>query len=122
MARFYIGQPVICVDDRLRRGAIQRYPGLTWPKAGQRYVIRGNIEGAVFTFVTVREIKNRIIRYPNGVRAEAGFWEERFEPATDIGDLEATLKTIDNFMGEFPDEPDPDDPYPAAPRRKETVE
>jgi hypothetical protein len=119
VARFYIGQPVICVDDRLRRGATQRYPGLTWPKAGARYVIRGIIEER-FTFVTVREIKNRIIRYPNGVRAEAGFWEERFEPATDIGDFEATLRTIDKYMGS----PDiDDDPYPTtAPSEEEIVE
>jgi hypothetical protein len=120
VARFYIGQPVVCVDDRLRRHVVRRYPGIRWPVAGVHYVIRGIIENDKLTFVTLREIKNATIRWPNGARAEAGFSEDRFEPATDIGDLTRVAEHVGNFMGEpLVDEPDK---HPTAPRKKETVE
>jgi hypothetical protein len=64
MAKFYVGQPVICVDDRLRRSVLARYPGMTWPKLGQRYTIRANLSAPTsnmgrLTFVLLREIRNR---------------------------------------------------------------
>lgn len=97
MARFYKGQPVICVDDRLRRHVTSRYPGLKWPKKGSRYVIR-NPEcpvGEKLTFVLVEEIRNRPIPWPSGKIHEAGFHEDRFEPATDI----RLLEDIKDFAG-----------------------
>jgi len=98
MTRFYIGQPVVCVDGRVRRRVARRWPHIAWPKEGGRYVIRGNVETKVATFVLLREIRNKTIAYPNSkLRAEAGFWEERFEPATDIGELE----TIKNMVGMY---------------------
>jgi hypothetical protein len=103
MPLFYIGQPVICVNDQLFRGVVRRYPGLTWPRAGGRYVVRSMMDSNTpnlgwLTFITVQEIRNRKIRWPSGVMAEAGFWEERFEPATDIGDLEEVRKSVEKFM------------------------
>jgi hypothetical protein len=97
MARFYNGQPVICVDDRLRRGPTRRYPGLIWPRKGQRYVIRHAAipQHGAHNFVTVVEIRNRVITWPCGARFEAGFHEDRFEPATDI----TLLEDIKDFAG-----------------------
>lgn len=99
MPRFYVGQPVICVNDELRPHVVARFPGLTWPRAGQRYTIRANIISRGFNFVLLREISNRKILYPRSHRyAEAGFWEERFEPATDISALERQRITVGAFM------------------------
>jgi hypothetical protein len=97
VSRFYIGQPVICVDGRLRRGPTQRYPGLNWPKKGQRYVIRVAAipQRGSKNFVLLQEIRNRIITWPCGAHYEAGFWEDRFEPATDI----TLLENIKDFAG-----------------------
>jgi hypothetical protein len=103
MAKFYVGQPVICVDDRLRRSVLARYPGMTWPKLGQRYTIRANLSAPTsnmgrLTFVLLREIRNRRARYPSGMVAELGFWEERFAPATDIGDIERAADDVSQFV------------------------
>lgn len=97
MSRFYIGQPVICVDGRLKRGPTQRYPGLNWPKKGRKYIIRVAAipQRGARNFVLVQEIRNRIITWPCGVSYEAGFWEDRFEPATDI----TLLENIKDFAG-----------------------
>lgn len=97
MGRFYNGQPVICVDDRLRRGPTQRYPGLKWPVKGRKYVIRvAEIpQRGPRNFVLVNELRNRVITWPCGARFEAGFWEDRFEPATDI----TLLENIRDFAG-----------------------
>jgi hypothetical protein len=97
VGRFYNGQPVICVDGRLRRGPTQRYPGLIWPKKGRKYIIRcAEVpQRGARNFVLVQEIRNRIITWPCGARFEAGFWEDRFEPATDI----TLLEDIKDFAG-----------------------
>ena len=101
MARFYIGQPVVCVDGRVRPHVDRRYPGLQWPRRGRRYTIRENIDGKAnggwLTFVTVGEIRNRKIRWPDGRVAEAGFHEDRFEPATDISELKKAEKSHEIF-------------------------
>jgi hypothetical protein len=97
MARFYVGQPVVCVRGGANPNADRRYPGLRWPRKGQRYVVRC-AEIPVRdkrTFVLVTRISNRIITWPCGTRYEAGFWEERFEPATDI----TLLENIKDFAG-----------------------
>jgi hypothetical protein len=114
VARFYIGQPVVCVDDRMRPSVARNYPQITnWPKAGKQYTIRGNITKMTqvarnrwtpLTFVTVRELTNPIIAYGDGSRAEAGFHEDRFEPATNIDKLvEAKDKAPNFFEGGKPD-------------------
>lgn len=81
----------------------RRHPGLRWPRKGVRYTIRENIDSQAnntwLTFVTVGEIRNRTIRWPGGRFHEAGFHEDRFEPATDISDLEKVSKTVGLFMG-----------------------
>lgn len=46
-------------------------------------------------FVLVAGIKNRVITWPCGARYEAGFHEDRFEPATDI----TLLENIKDFAG-----------------------
>lgn len=101
MARFYIGQPVVCVDDRLKAHVSLRFPNLTWPKRGRTYTIRENIDSPAndtwLTFVTVGEIRNRKIRWPGGRFAEAGFHEDRFEPATDISELKKAEKSHEIF-------------------------
>jgi hypothetical protein len=118
MARFYIGQPVVCVRDNILRGVAARYPGLMWPRKGVVYHVRENYDSGtpnlgVLTFVTLRELRNRRIRWPNGALREAGFWEERFEPATDIGELDEVRKTVERYMGND----GPEQPAKAKPRR-----
>lgn len=48
-------------------------------------------------FVLVTRISNRIITWPCGSRFEAGFHEDRFEPATDISDLKQAEKSHEIF-------------------------
>lgn len=50
------------------------------------------------TFVLVTRISNRIITWPCGTRYEAGFWEDRFAPATDISELEKARDATPNFF------------------------
>jgi hypothetical protein len=116
VGRFYIGQPVICVDDRLRSGPTRRYPGLRWPKKGQKYVIRHAAipQRGAKNFVLVNEVRNRIITWPCGVRFEAGFWEDRFEPATDI----TLLENIKDFAGMQADRHKENTPKPLVPQRR----
>jgi hypothetical protein len=100
MARFYDGQPVVCVKGGSNPNAERRYPGLRWPVKGRRYTIRlaeVPIRDKI-TFVLVQGISNRVIRWPCGTRYEAGFWEDRFEPATDIGELEKARDATPNFF------------------------
>lgn len=97
MPRFYNGQPVVCVKGGMNPNADRRYPGLRWPVKGRRYIIR-NCEipqRGRMTFVLVAGISNRVIRWPCGTRFEAGFHEDRFEPATDI----KLLEDIRDFAG-----------------------
>ena len=99
MARFYDGQPVVCVRGGENPHAGRRYPGLRWPVKGRRYVIRkAEIpHRGKWTFVLVAGISNRIITWPCGTRYEAGFHEDRFEPATDISDLKRAEKSHEIF-------------------------
>lgn len=101
MARFHRGQTVICVQGGQNPNAERRYPGLRWPVKGHRYVIR-EPEVPVRsrgTFVLVSSISNRVIVWPCGTRYEAGFHEDRFEPATDIGELDAVRRAVERYMG-----------------------
>jgi hypothetical protein len=101
MAKFYIGQPVVCVNGKPFRGATLLYPGLRWPVEGQHYRIRGMMDIRTrigrtkwepLTFVLLSGLYNHSIRWGDGRVAEAAFWEERFKPATDIESLRDLLK------------------------------
>lgn len=102
MARFHNGQTVICVKGGSNPNADRRYPGLRWPVRGRRYVVRvAEIpQRGRMTFILVSGISNRTIRWPCGTRYEAGFHEDRFEPATDIGELDQVRKDVELFMGD----------------------
>lgn len=112
MARFYDGQPVVCVRGGENPNAGRRYPGLRWPVKGRRYTIRkAEIpHRGKWTFVLVAGISNRTIIWPCGTRYEAGFHEDRFEPATDIGELDKVRKEVELYMG--------DDGVEIKPKRK----
>lgn len=120
MARFYIGQPVVCVDDRIRPSVARVYPQITdWPKAGAQYRIRANMtlmtrvsrrKWTPLTFVLVHGISNPLITWGDGTRAEAGFHEDRFEPATNIGELEKVAQQTGLWMGGFDKEIHVDEP------------
>lgn len=121
--KFYVGQPVICVNDDFTR-ADKYYPGITWPVRGRRYVVRGYVaDGSarigfsrvVYAAIVVMEIRNRRVRYMDGGVREAGFWDERFEPATSIEDLKKVATDVDLWLG-HEDEPDL---HPTMPREKE---
>lgn len=94
MPRFYAGQPVVCVDARFRSGwwlnVIKRF-GVTLPCKGQRYVVRGYVYEDKYPIVVLQEISNPRVPYGDGQMRECGFWEERFQPTTDIADLERCL-------------------------------
>lgn len=99
MPRFYIGQPVICVDDRLNAWLIRHHPNVTWVTRGQRYTIRAHQQAVMpvnrhMNFVLLHEIRNPIVPWSDGQYMEAGFWEERFEPATDISELDRIAQKI----------------------------
>lgn len=101
MAKFYVGQPVLCVDGDFARASV-RVPNVTWPVEGRTYVVRAYVCGGLYPGIVVREITNRVVPY-NGLwagtgrnfKAEASFWDERFVPATDIGVLEKLLTRTD---------------------------
>lgn len=122
MARFYEGQPVVCVKGGSNPNADRRYPGLRWPVKGRRYTIRkAEIpQRGRMNFVLVNGISNRAIRWPCGTRYEAGFWEDRFEPATSIEDLEKARDSTPNFFKGGDDEWDRR--VKRRERKKETVE
>ena len=115
-----MGQPVVCVDDRRSRWLSRYYPNVRWVVRGQRYVIRANMTAdinGVKTFVLLREIRNAAVVWGDGRLREAAFWEERFEPATDISELEELRMNAEMFIGdEF------EIARPAPVRKKEKVE
>ena len=120
MARFYVGQPVICIDDRPNSWLDRHYPHVRWVVRGQRYVIRANIVAdisGVKTFVLLREISNGKVVWGDGKLRESAFWEERFEPATDISVLDEIRMDVDVFVGD-----EIEIARPAPVRKKEKVE
>lgn len=108
MSRFYVGQPVICVRGGPNPASLKL--NLDWPVTGSQYRIRavyapmrtrvGLRKWANLTFVLVHGITNKDVKYGNGVVAEAAFWDERFEPATNIDGIRSVLTSVDNFMGD----------------------
>ncbi|MDE2022501.1 MAG: hypothetical protein KGI71_06340 [Patescibacteria group bacterium] len=92
--RFYNGQPVICVDDRFGsrwwRAALAKH-GITLPSLGSRYAVRGYVDAPGPSCILLVEIANPLVMYGDGKEREASFAETRFQPATDIGDLEKML-------------------------------
>lgn len=82
MPKFYPGQPVVCVNDNFRRSRVI-YPGVTWPRRGVKYRVRCYVvSGVAYPALVLHEIHNKRVPYMDGVMREAGFWDERFEPAT----------------------------------------
>jgi len=105
---FYVGQPVICIDDEIKPVVARLFPQVkNWPVKGHTYTIRRNMRiltrtkgGWVpLTFVLVRELTNPRIMWMSGRVAEAGFHEVRFVPATNIGDLTKVAKQVTLYMG-----------------------
>jgi hypothetical protein len=88
--RFYVGQPVVCVHDDFTRVKAM-YPNCSWPVHGVVYHVRRYllakptlVEGAlvVYPAIALYEIHNPMVTYMDGIKREAGFWDERFEPVT----------------------------------------
>ena len=101
---FYKGQPVVCINGDFTY-VNKYYPNVSWPTQGGRYVIRDyvaqTLTGKVcYPAVLLMEIRNRRVHYMDGFLAEVGFWEARFAPATDIGDLRRVITDVDQWMGD----------------------
>jgi hypothetical protein len=103
MSKFYIGQTVLCINGNPNKEAIKLFPNLIWPETGRFYRVRGILppEPVKFKhgvrhiiFILLHGLYNQHIRYISGINAEAGFWEERFEPAADIDGLRNILKDV----------------------------
>lgn len=117
--KFYPGQPVICINDDFRH-TIRKYnelaSGITWPVRGRRYVVRSYAIARVkYPSVLLMEIKNRRVPYADGIVREAGFWDERFEPAT-----ENQVQAIIAMAMDMPESTDIDITQP-TPREIENV-
>lgn len=96
MSEFHIGQQVLCVNGRPRRGLKH----LHWPRTGSRYRVRAYVPSEVagrIPCVLLQEIRNPRVIYAacnSGPRLyEAGFAESRFVAATDITELQK-LQTV----------------------------
>lgn len=85
---------MICINDNFNR-AMRIYKRVTWPKKGCRYVIRDYVHLKDTPAVVLREIHNVDVVYSDGTIKEAGFWDERFVPATDISELQKLLTSTD---------------------------
>lgn len=84
MARFYIGQPVVCIDGRVSLEIRTLYPSNRWPVQGQRYVIREYVPlRRGIPAVLLHEIRNKKVCYFDGTVYEGGFAETRFAPVTE---------------------------------------
>ena len=85
--RFYVGQPVICVNDRWGATAVRCYVenGLTFPFKNRLYHVRSYLfyRARGGWMITLEEIANPVVTYDFGLRCEAGFMERRFEPRTE---------------------------------------
>jgi hypothetical protein len=124
MAMFYVGQPVICIDDEIKPVVARMFPQVkNWPVRGQTYTIRRNMRimtrmkggWTPLTFVLLRELTNPRIMYMSGRMEEAGFHEIRFVPATDIGDLKKAEKSHEIFTKH------PDSTWDVGVKRKRRV-
>lgn len=78
---FYIGQPVICINDNFS-WARKRYAQVhSYPVAGSRYRVRGYVCEGAKPAIVLWELTNPTVMYMDGVIREAGFWEGRFVAA-----------------------------------------
>lgn len=110
MSKFYVGQPVVCVNGTPFRGAARLYPNMRWPEEGRHYRIRaiyppintriGRTRWEHLIFVLVSGLHNAPVTWSNGMVAEAAFWEARFEPATEISSLRDITVDVGRFMGD----------------------
>lgn len=80
---FFIGQPVICINDDFSwaKKTYHSIPLLAWPKMGTRYIIRAYLCGGKKPAVALQGIVNPEVIYADGRKREAGFWEGRFVAA-----------------------------------------
>lgn len=107
MSKFYVGQPVVCVNGTPNPMALKVFPEIRWPVTGQHYRVRGISRHEVpygngnemLTFVVLSGLHNVKIVWTDGDFSEAGFWEERFEAATDIDSLRSIGAHVGKFMG-----------------------
>lgn len=109
MSKFYVGQPVICVNGGRNPRAEALFPGLNWPETGAIYRVRAiyapmrtqisKSKSADLVFILLHGLHNRKISWPNGMVAEAAFYEERFEPITDIDGLRRIAAGVSKYMG-----------------------
>jgi hypothetical protein len=85
MRKFYIGQPVVCINDNFSwaKRVFSTFP-IAYPSLGQRYVVRAYLYiGDDKPIIALAGITNIKIPYTDGVWREAGFWDGRFAPVTE---------------------------------------
>lgn len=115
---FYVGQPVVCVDGKVKPIVELYWPGLIWPIYGQRYTVRGYVEvRSGWPGLVVQEIRNRTIFYWSGTYAEASFDQKRFVAATD----QQVRAIVEDAIKPRP-RTDGDAPWYEPQRKKETAE
>lgn len=86
---FYVGQKVVCVDDRFPYKAL---PTTIRPIAGNIYTVtRGNFMDRVVWREGIEIAEARNTR-PNA--GHTGFLAARFRPVTDISDLQAIVAEV----------------------------
>lgn len=94
MARFYIGQPVVCINDKISHEIRILYPNNKWPVQGQKYHVREYVPiRRGHPAILVHEIRNSRVCYFDGTIYEGGFAEFRFAPVTD--EQVRALMTVD---------------------------
>lgn len=88
---FYVGQKVVCVDDKPSpKKTFGYYKNLITPRVGQIYTIRG-FRSAYSVWLC--EIRNEPRTYSDGF-VEASFLAARFRPVTDISTLQSIVAEV----------------------------
>lgn len=99
--KFQVGESVICIDDSFTwaRQYYRKY-NVTWPVCGRVYVVRGYAIKGSHPALLLRDVKNPNVPYRDGTMREAGFWEERFERAPDLGDLRKIADDVSRWLSD----------------------
>jgi len=78
---FYVGQPVICVNDNFS-WCRKYYPEVIhYPEKGHRYIVRDYVCEGTTPAIVLNEMKNPPVVYTDNMIREAGFWDRRFVAA-----------------------------------------
>ncbi len=97
MSRFYVGQPVVLVNDDWPSFWFSKWANdSTRPVRGRTYHVRSYQLLSPPICITLMEIKNPLVRWRDGTINEAGFAEFRFAPITDEqvrGIIEQAIKS-----------------------------